>query len=67
MANVVKTLTDVGLCSEVYYKELYLPATEINGKTLLRYDVISIVRKRHVMTTCFNTGQSDLSTACVLR
>jgi len=40
MANVIKTLTDVGLCSEVYYKELYLPATEINGKALLRYEVI---------------------------
>ena len=68
MANVIKTLTDVGLCSEVYYKELYLPATEINGKTLLLYEVISIgYQKKHVMTTGFNTGQNHLSTACVFR
>ena len=31
MAHIIKTLTDAGLCSEVYYKELYLPASEING------------------------------------
>lgn len=31
MAHIIRTLTDAGLCSEVYYKELYLPASEING------------------------------------
>ena len=35
MADVVKDLKDAGLCSEVYYKELYLPAEEINGKDFL--------------------------------
>jgi hypothetical protein len=25
MADVIKTLTEAGLCSEVYHKELYLP------------------------------------------
>lgn len=34
MADVIEALTDAGLCSEVHYKELYLPAAEINGKAL---------------------------------
>lgn len=35
MADIIKNLKDAGLCSEVYYKELYLPAEEINGKAFL--------------------------------
>ena len=35
MAEIVKNLKDAGLCSEVYYKELYLPAEEIDGKAFL--------------------------------
>ncbi len=31
MADVVKTLTEEGLCSEVYHKELYLPAAALSG------------------------------------
>jgi len=31
MADVVKTLTEEGLCSEVYHKELYLPASALSG------------------------------------
>ncbi|KAK9827655.1 hypothetical protein WJX81_004166 [Elliptochloris bilobata] len=31
MADIIKTLTAAGLCSEVFYKELYLPASEINA------------------------------------
>ena len=31
MADVIKTLTEAGLCSEVYHKELYLPAAALSG------------------------------------
>ncbi len=31
MADVIKTLTEAGLCSEVYHKELYLPASALSG------------------------------------
>ena len=34
MAHIIETLTNAGLCSEVYYKELYLPASVINGAAL---------------------------------
>jgi len=31
MADVIKTLTEAGLCSEVYHKELYLRAAALSG------------------------------------
>lgn len=65
MADVIKTLTDVGLCSDVYYKELYLPAAEIDGKALLRCEFTLIGSQKEARDNCLFSVHSQLPTTCV--
>lgn len=40
MQNIIATLKAAGLCSEVLYKELYIPQEELNGAPLNAFDSV---------------------------
>lgn len=51
LSNIVKTLKEFGLCSEVHYKEMYLEKEELEGEYLFFLSLFHINLERAVFQT----------------